>query len=452
MTDPEESSNPLQNLLGDLLKVVGGTTGGMPPWWEAAKSLAYGVATDGAPEGNADPLERMRLSDLARVAELHVAEFTGLPLSPDGQPLTFTGTGRGTWSVRVLEAWRPYLDAMVKAQEGSTGLPDIAGLGQGGLGFGFDEQGTDGLQELLGRFAVTMGPVLMGLQFGSTAGHLARRALGQYAVPLPWPPGHELLVVPENVKAFADDWSLPVDQTELWVCIRELTTHAVLGRPHVAERVRDLLREATTEAAGFQREIADRLGGQVSDPEALQSIMGDPESLLADLLTPGARPGSARLTALITALGGYVDHATTVIAQRLTASSATLGEAWYRYRIDDAKGEQAAAALFGIDIGRTEVDRGAAFVKGVLDRAGEEGLARLWSSDRTLPTPAEVDAPGLWLERIDLPQDELPGPSAQSGPTAASTDEGGSGPNDAGSDDAGSDESDPGAPEPGQPG
>ena len=96
MTDPEESSNPLQNLLGDLLKVVGGATGGMPPWWEAAKSLAYGVATDGAPEGNADPLERMRLSDLARVAELHVAEFTGLSLSPDGQPLTFTAAGRGT--------------------------------------------------------------------------------------------------------------------------------------------------------------------------------------------------------------------------------------------------------------------------------------------------------------------------------------------------------------------
>ena len=35
-------------------------------------------------------------------------------------------------------------------------------------------------------------------------------------------------------------------------------------------------------------------------------------------------------------------------------------------------------------------------------RAGDQGLARLWSSPHTLPTPAEVDAPGLWLERIDL--------------------------------------------------
>jgi hypothetical protein len=27
----------------------------------------------------------------------------------------------------------------------------------------------------------------------------------------------------------------------------------------------------------------------------------------------------------------------------------------------------------------------------------------LWRSARELPTPAEVEAPGLWLARIDLP-------------------------------------------------
>ncbi len=46
---------------------------------------------------------------------------------------------------------------------------------------------------------------------------------------------------------------------------------------------------------------------------------------------------------------------------------------------------------------------GAAFVDGVVERAGAEGLARLWASADNLPTPAEVDAPGLWLARIDLP-------------------------------------------------
>jgi uncharacterized protein (DUF2342 family) len=26
----------------------------------------------------------------------------------------------------------------------------------------------------------------------------------------------------------------------------------------------------------------------------------------------------------------------------------------------------------------------------------------LWASDATLPTPAEIDAPGLWLARIEI--------------------------------------------------
>jgi uncharacterized protein (DUF2342 family) len=54
-------------------------------------------------------------------------------------------------------------------------------------------------------------------------------------------------------------------------------------------------------------------------------------------------------------------------------------------------------------VGPAQYERGRSFVNGVVERAGEEGLARLWHSVRELPIPAEVDAPGLWLERIDIP-------------------------------------------------
>ncbi|MHB1584691.1 MAG: zinc-dependent metalloprotease, partial [Acidimicrobiales bacterium] len=285
---------------------------------------------------------------------------------------------------------------------GGLGLGELD-LGELGLG---DEEA--GLGALLGRFAATMGPVLLGMQFGSAAGHLARRALGQYAVPVPWPASEELLVVPENIGAFADDWSLPHDETELWVCVRELTTHAVLTRPHVGARLRELLETAVVDSIGAQTGLAERLSGEMDSPEALQGLLSDPEALLADLLTPGQRQTSAQLVAVVTALGAYVDHVTAAVATKLTGSAGPLTEAWYRYRIADAKGEQAAGALFGLDLGREQVDRGGAFVRGVLERAGEEGLARLWASAATLPTPAEVDAPGLWLERISLELDAGP--------------------------------------------
>jgi len=52
-----------------------------------------------------------------------------------------------------------------------------------------------------------------------------------------------------------------------------------------------------------------------------------------------------------------------------------------------------------------QFERGSDFVKGVLERSGTEGLGRLWESKDTLPTPAEADAAGLWLERLKLQED-----------------------------------------------
>ena len=62
--------------------------------------------------------------------------------------------------------------------------------------------------------------------------------------------------------------------------------------------------------------------------------------------------------------------------------------------------------LLGLSLTRAQVGRGVAFVEGVIERAGEDGLSRLWTSAQALPTPAEVDAPGLWLARLEV--DENP--------------------------------------------
>lgn len=383
-------NDPFQGLLQDLLKVIGGAPGSNRAWLEAARSLAQGVATDGQPEQNPDPLTRIGFEELGHVAELHVADATGLPFD---RPPQFVPVGPGMWAQRALDAWAPTLERMVDAQRAAPAPP-----------LPFEEAG--GMEELLGKFASTLGPVLLGMQFGSAAGHLAQRALGQYALPLPWPSSAEVLVIPANVTRFAEEWSLPAEETRLWVCLRELTAHAVLSRPHVAERIRQLVEAITLDTMATQQGLAERLGGQAGDPEALQRILSDPEALLADLLTPGQRRTSDDLVAITTVVAAYVDHVTGRLAATLTGCAGTLGEAWYRYRIEEAASEQAAGALFGLDLTRAQVDRGTAFVRGVVERAGEEALSGLWTVPRQLPTPAEVDAPGLWLERISLP--ELP--------------------------------------------
>jgi putative hydrolase len=398
MFGSNDPDNPMGGLLGDLMKVIGSGPGAGDNWFEAARTLAFGVATDGGQDENPDPLVRIAFEELARVAELHVADATGITATaaPTGG-VSFDAVGPGQWSFRVLEAYRPTLKSMVEAQQqGAAAVPTAMDLAE------LDPDGTSGMAGLLSQFALTLGPVFLGMQFGSAAGHLARRAFGQYALPLPWPESSTLLLVPGNVARFADDWSLPLQEVQLWVCLRELTMHAVLTRPGVRSSLTTLLGDAAAHAATAQRSIVERLGEGIGEGTSLEDALGDPEALLSDLISPEQRSISSALTAQTTAIGAYVDHVTSTIAETLTSQPAALREAWYRYRIEEGKGEQAFAGLFGLNVGQDEVDRGRAFVNGVIERKGADALTRLWSDELDLPTPAEVDAPGLWLARIGL--------------------------------------------------
>ena len=408
MAPPEsgDGGNPFQSLLGDLMNMLGTNA---PNQWEMTRSFALNVATGGTPEANVDPVQRIRLEQLARVAELNVTEATGLPVAPDGRRLTCVPAGPGDWTLRALESWRTLLTAMAPAPGPAPSVPPPDDP--------FGEDTAGGLGDLLGQWATAIGPMFFGLQVGSVVGHLAQRALGQYPLAVPWAPSDELILVTANIATFASDWSLPEEEAVLWVCARELASNSVLTRPAIRSRMEELLMALARSSAAAQQDLTGRLGalggpggleGGGMDLEALQGMFGDPEALLGELLTPESRRSSDQLTALAVVIDAYADHIATLVGQKLVGSHSQLAEAWYRRRIERGKGEEAAGALFGLDLDQTEVDRGRSFVSGVVERAGDDGLARLWTSARNLPTPAEVDAPGLWLERISLPELDEP--------------------------------------------
>jgi putative hydrolase len=418
MAPPEsgDAGNPFQSLLGDLMNMLGSAGANQ---WEMTRSFALNVATGGTPEANVDPVQRIRLEQLARVAELNVTDATGLPVTPDGRRLTCVPVGPGDWTLRALDSWRSLLTAMTPSSGPNPGVPPTGDTHGTSDPYGADDP-MGGLGDLLGQWATTIGPMFFGLQVGSVVGHLSQRALGQYPLAVPWAPSDELLLVTSNIASFATDWSLPEEEALLWVCARELASNSVLTRPSVRGRMEELLAALAESSAAAQQDLTGRLGalgspggldglgGAGMDLESLQGMFGDPEALLGELLTPESRRSSDQLTALAVVIDAYADHVANLVGEKLVGSHTQLAEAWYRRRIERGKGEEAAGALFGLDLDQTQVDRGRSFVSGVIERAGEEGLARLWTSGRNLPTPSEVDAPGLWLERINLPELETP--------------------------------------------
>jgi len=428
---PGSGGNFLEQILGDLLQLMGGSSSGGARV-DLARTLAQGVASGGEPERNVDPADRMRFEELAHVAELHVAELTGLSITPTGASIEVAAVAPGAWAWQTVEDWRFLLEAMVgtPATPGTPGVSDVDAGGGGhratGAGAAPDSSEKDaasgavdpfpgddlepepdrGPADLLARWMATMGPMLAAMQLGSAVGHLARSTMGPYELPIPRT-APRLLVVPANVSRFAEDWSLDPDEVRLWVCLREVTLHAVLSRPHVSARVRELLVRVVQGMAEETSGLVDRLQGfDLTQPEALQSLLGDPTALMSLEPSPARRRAADDLLAVVAALLGYVEHVLDQAATRLLGGRGAISEAWRRRQVDRESSERAAELMLGLDLGPVQIDRGSDFVRGVFERAGDEGLARLWSRPHTLPTPAEVDAPGLWLERIDLPDAE----------------------------------------------
>ncbi|MDP8936877.1 MAG: zinc-dependent metalloprotease [Actinomycetota bacterium] len=383
-----EGGNPFEGLpmFADLARLFSGKG---PVNWDVGRQIAVMVATDGRPEPNVDPLERIRLEELVRVADLHVTDATGLATSIAGGVLTVQPVTRGDWALHSVEAYRPFLERLATSLTSSPA--------EGGAD-------ADPATQLLGDLGKVLGPVLLGVQSGYMVGQLAKRALGQYDLPLPRSPADQLLVVPANLDAFASQWSVPPDDLRLWVCFKEVLHHAVLGRPHVRTRLESLINDFVSRFEVDPEALEASLGNiDPTDPSALQDMLGNPETLLGALQTPAQQEVMGRIATLVATIEGYVDHVMDTTGRGLIGSYGMLTEALRRRRVEPSDGDRFAERLLGLELGRGQYERGAAFVRGVVERAGEDGLRSLWQSERELPTPAELDAPGLWLARLEFP-------------------------------------------------
>ncbi|WP_419918354.1 zinc-dependent metalloprotease [Candidatus Poriferisocius sp.] len=387
--DSPDEFNPFKDLpiFGDLSKLLSQQASSV---WEGARQFAVALATDGQSEPNVDPADRMALNELARVAELQVVDTTGLSITRDGRTASVVPVTRAQWATATLDSYRHLLMPIGKmaSQDPTEDTPD------------------DPTQAMFNQIMKMLSPTMLSMTAGSMVGNLARRSLGQYDLPIPRD-GEELMVIPASIDALAKDWSLDSSDLRLWVCLNELTHHAVLSVPHVGQRLNELLvnyvSSFNTDPGALESRMRDLDLANPDSLSSLQSVLGDPQVILGAIQSPNQRVLLPEITALVTVITGYVDWTMDSIGHGLIGSYSRLSEALRRRRATTGTADRFIEQLFGLKLTQDQYDRGAAFAGGVVERAGAGGLARLWSSARELPTPAEVDAPGLWLARIDLP-------------------------------------------------
>ena len=371
----DDDDHPFSGIpfLGDISSILGGNEESI---WEGARQSANQLATGGELEHNVDPVERHRLSEISRVAELHVGHVTGLQVERHIEPVTRSG-----WATAALEAIRPLMDRLSeRLREDDASQDPVAGL------------------------LAMLSPMTVAMTAGMMAGHLAAKALGNSDLIVPM---RQALIVTANISDFADEWSLDVDDVMLWVAIREHTLGAVLAVPGVREQLDTLLLEHVNgfrrrddmefdelEISSFDSSEPQLFQAQLQDQ--LQRIFGNPELLLGV-----SRDGtSSHLETLISVVIAYVDHVVAQAGPRLIGGFGALSEAVRRRHL--TKGNDYADRLLGVGLSDEARERGDKFIAGVIERAGDEGLRRLFEPG-ALPPPTEPAARGLWLARLALP-------------------------------------------------
>ena len=131
--------------------------------------------------------------------------------------------------------------------------------------------------------------------------------------------------------------------------------------------------------------------------------MVDPDAMLGAMQSPEQLAVLERFQATTAVLESYADFVVERLAEPMLKSLPTIREAMRRHRVERSEADRFIQRLLGLDPSRRLHDQASAFCRGVEERGpGAGALDRLLESESMLPTPAELEAPGLWLARVEL--------------------------------------------------
>ena len=154
-------------LFRELQRVMSSSTG--PVNWELARQVGIAGAAESGEDHEPTEAEGRSFEEAVRVAELHVAAFTGL--EPPGDVAQIRAIRRAEWVSATVESLRSLVE------------PAAARLTEA-----IDRASQDQLppeMREMGGFMAQLSPLLMGTQAGNVLGFLAQRVLSQYDVALP---------------------------------------------------------------------------------------------------------------------------------------------------------------------------------------------------------------------------------------------------------------------------
>jgi len=379
----------LNRMVAQVQQMMAGGGDG-PVNWDLAHQVArQGAVSEGDPSVG-DAARRATVEAL-RLADLWLDERTAL----GSAGATSRAWSRSEWVEATLPTWRVLAEPVAH----SVGDAMAAAMA---------EQAPPEVRAAMqaaGGMVRSVGGAVFGMQVGQAVGELAREVVSGTDIGLPLAPEGTTALLPANVEAFAEGLEVPLDEVRLYLALRE-AAHARLytQRPWLRAHV---LGTVEAFAAGIRIDT-DRIEEALrtvdaTDPEALQQALGS--GMLEPQRTPEQEAALARLETALALVEGWVDHVVDTAATALPSAGA-LREVVRRRRAAGGPAEHTLSSLVGLELRPRRLRDAAALWALIEDARGVEARDAAWAHPDLLPTAEDLDDPAGWAARRGAAQAE----------------------------------------------
>ena len=382
-----------------------GFTGSTEP---LPKSIVRDTAKKFTTAQGSSPIGANDVSEIEQafsIAELWLNEATFFPQSPNtGNP----ALARTDWVDTTLAGWQTNVEPLAIGLSAAIGeLLNQASLGEGDITSDEQPQIPVGMiSALLNSFIGS----LIATQLGQAIGGLAGKVTGAHDVGLPLVESAYPTLVPQNIKEWATDLDIPMDEVRIFHALREAAVARLFAHnPWLVAYIRTAITDygkginidmdAIQEQA--QRAFESGNGFDPSNPESFTIALND--GIFTPQESPAQRAALTKLETVLALIDGWSEEVVALAAGDRLPNIASLQETLRRRRATSAPTQQLFSSMLGLQVSPRLAREATVFWKQVRELKDVESRDRIWSG--ILPTAEDLLTPESFMKSLEIPDD-----------------------------------------------
>jgi putative hydrolase len=390
---------------------LGGSTEALP------KNLVRDTAKKFATAQGSAPIGANDVSDVEQaisIAELWLNDATFFPQSPNSGNIALARTD---WVDTTLAGWQTTVEPLAIGL--SSAIGELLNQAQGEVDqqenpFGADNPfGQSNMQIPIGMISALLNSFigsLVATQLGQAIGGLAGKVTGAHDVGLPLIDGAYPTLVPQNIKEWATDLNIPMEEIRIFHALREAAIARLFSHnPWLVSYIRTAITDygkginIDMEAIQDQAQQAFETGNgfDPSNPESFTIALND--GIFTPQETPAQRAALTKLETALALIDGWSEEVVSLAAGDRLPNIGALQETLRRRRATSAPAQQLFSTLFGLQVSPRLAREASAFWKQVRELKDVEARDRVWSG--ILPTADDLLTPESFLKSLEVPDD-----------------------------------------------